>query len=96
MGESEDVQISVNKVVIDSLKPKDLPLVELSRSLCSIDGVHAVNIIVTEVDARTETIKITLEGSNIDYDAIPKVMERCGAVIRSIDEINITKSARKR
>ena len=44
-----------------------------------------------EVDAKTETVKLTLHGSNIDYDNISKVIKDYSSTIRSIDEINVSK-----
>jgi len=33
---------------------------------------------------------LTLRGSNIDYDKISNIMEENGAIIRSVDEANVS------
>ena len=79
-------------MVVDSLKPRETTIIDLSKALASIKGVEEVDIIVTEVDAKTETIKLTLKGPSIDYEAVMKVMSECGAAVRSIDEISVSKT----
>jgi hypothetical protein len=82
---------AIRRVLLDALKPRELSLVDLSKSVCSSDGVEEVDIIVSEVDSKTETIKITVKGPKINYDALSKVMDRYGVSIRGIDEISVAK-----
>lgn len=85
------VDIAIRKLILDALKPREISIIELSKTLCNVEGVLDVNITVTEVDARTETVKITILGNNIDFEKISKVVESCGVVIRSIDEVGVHK-----
>jgi hypothetical protein len=50
-------------------------------------GVSGVNLSLYEVDQQTETIKITIEGDDLDYEEIKQSIDNLGAVIHSIDEI---------
>ena len=84
--------VSIKRLVIDSLKPRETTVVELSRALADSKGVDEVDIIVTEVDARTETTRLTIKGMDIDYEQILKVMKEHGATLRSVDEISVAKS----
>ncbi|MGB9806328.1 MAG: DUF211 domain-containing protein [Thermoproteota archaeon] len=68
-----------------------MTIVSLSKTLCSVSGVEEVSIVVTEVDTKTETVKLTITGSNIDYDSIVKAMSENSTVIRSIDEVTAAK-----
>lgn len=81
--------------MVDSLKPRESSILDLSRTLCEVNGVEEVDINVTEVDAKTETIKLTIRGINIDYDAIGKSFNDHGATIRSVDEISVVKVKQK-
>ena len=83
------MKTQIRRIVVDSLEPRETSTIELSKSLCEADGVGEVDLVVTEVDSRTETIKITIRGQQINYDAVMKVMDDHGATIRSIDEINV-------
>ncbi len=69
------------------LKPHHPSIVELSTTLSILPGVHGVNLSLYEVDQQTETVKITVEGENLDYEEIKQSIENLGAVIHSIDEI---------
>ena len=51
------------------------------------DRVVGVNISVKEVDQSTESISITLEGDNLNYESIKEILEQAGAVIHSIDQV---------
>lgn len=85
--------VHIKRMVIDSLKPRETTILDLSTALCEVEGVDEVDIMVTEVDVKTETIKLTIKGKNIDYDGITKIMQENSAVIRSVDEINVGKAS---
>ncbi|MCP8314897.1 MAG: hypothetical protein H3Z53_11095, partial [archaeon] len=40
----------------------------------------------------TETIKLTVRGSDIGYEELTKVMNEHGATIRSLDEVNVSRA----
>ncbi|MHC1586561.1 MAG: DUF211 domain-containing protein [Candidatus Hecatellaceae archaeon] len=83
---------NIRRIVLDSLKPRETSIIELSQALCSVDGVDEVDITVTEVDVKTETIKLVIRGTNINYEELSKVMMDHGSTIRSIDEISVTRT----
>ncbi len=80
---------NIKRIVVDALKSREIPLIDLSKALCKIEGTDEVDIVVTEVDTTTETIKITLRGSNVSYEGFLTIIEDYATVIRSIDEINL-------
>jgi hypothetical protein len=84
--------VNIEKVLLDSLKSKELSIVDLSRALGLIKGVSKVNIVVVEVDSNTETIKVTLNGPDINYNQVKKVMQKHGVSIKGIDEIEVLKT----
>ncbi|MEZ5335415.1 MAG: DUF211 domain-containing protein [Methanolobus sp.] len=77
----------IRRLVLDVLKPHHPSIVELSKTLSVLPGVHGVNLSLYEVDQQTETVKITIEGENLDYEEIKQAIENLGAVVHSIDEI---------
>jgi len=83
--------VAIRQVLLDALKPRELSLVELAKAVGSSEGVEEVDIVVSEVDSKTETLKITVKGQRINYDALAKVMDRQGVSIRGIDDIRVTK-----
>ncbi len=77
----------IKRLVLDVLKPHQPSIIELSKSLASLKHVTGVNLSLQEVDTQTENVKITVEGVNLDFDDVQRVIEDMGAVIHSIDEV---------
>ncbi len=78
----------LRRIVLDVLKPiKEPSIIELARIISSIKGVEGVNITVSEVDVETLTLTITIEGNDIDFEEVKRVIEDSGAVIHSIDQV---------
>jgi len=84
-------ELGISRVVIDAQKPREIGIVDLAEALVEAPGVRRVDINVTEVDARTETLKIHLEGFDIDVDEVSDILEEHSTVIRSIDAVSAEK-----
>ncbi|MEE9173849.1 MAG: DUF211 domain-containing protein [Thermoplasmata archaeon] len=78
----------IKRIVLDVLKPHQPSLIELSRSLANLSGVLGVNCVLDEVDQETESVKITIEGTNIDYALVEAVIRESGAVVHSVDSVS--------
>jgi len=79
---------SIKRIILDVLKPHKPSIIELAKRISIIEGISGVNISLEEVDAETDSIKITIEGTNIDYEKVQKEISECGAVIHSIDGVS--------
>lgn len=79
---------SIKRMVLDVLKPHTPSIIELAERLGCLEGVSGVNISLEEVDADTDSVKITIEGNSINYDIVKKEITGCGAVIHSIDGVS--------
>ena len=77
----------IRRIVLDVLKPHSPRLTDLSLMLARDDRVNGLNITLKEVDQNTESITITLEGDDLNFDAIKEILEQAGAVIHSIDQV---------
>jgi len=77
----------IRRIVLDVLKPHSPRLTDLAIMIAKDDRVVGVNISVKEVDQSTESISITLEGDNLNYESIKEILEQAGAVIHSIDQV---------
>ena len=78
---------NLRRLVMDVLKPLDPSIVELVQALAELDGVDGANISIYEIDRRVENAKITIEGHDLDYDQVARVIEQNGGAIHSIDEV---------
>ena len=79
---------AIKRIVLDVLKPHTPSIIEVAERLSSLEGISGVNISLEEVDTETDSIKITIEGSDINYNAVKKEISECGAVIHSIDGVS--------
>ncbi len=78
----------IKRVVLDVIIPKKGPsIVDIAESLSRANGVEAVNITVKEIDMETENIIVVIEGTNIDFNEVTKLIEEIGGVIHSIDQV---------
>jgi len=77
----------IRRLVLDVLKPHDPSKIELSEKLSKLKGINGVNIITIEIDKNVENVKIVLEGRNINFKKIEKIVEDAGGAIHSIDEV---------
>jgi Uncharacterized protein conserved in archaea len=78
---------NLRRLVMDVLKPLEPSIVELVQLLADLEGVDGVNISIYEIDRRVENAKITVEGRNLDYKSIVRVIEENGGAVHSIDEV---------
>lgn len=79
---------SIKRLILDVLKPHTPSIIELAEKLGDLHGISGVNISLEEVDAETDSIKITIEGTDISYGSVKKEISECGAVIHSIDSVS--------
>ena len=77
----------VLRLVLDVLKPHNPSIIQLAEELSELSGVEAVNISIYEMDQRVENAKITVEGKDIDYETVLKVIGEVGGTVHSIDEV---------
>ncbi len=85
------MSVHIRRILFDALKPRETSIVDLSQALCSVEGVDECDIVVVDVDVMTETVKLTIRGPNVDYEAISKIMEEQAVSIKGVDEINVAK-----
>jgi len=77
----------VLRLVLDVLKPHNPSIIQMADELSELSGIEAVNISIYEMDTRVENAKITLEGDDISFDAVQKVIGEIGGAVHSIDEV---------
>ena len=63
------------------------PLTELASAIYDLDGLNKVDIKLEEIDENTESLKVTINGSDIDFDVLKECMVKHGAVIHSVDQV---------
>ncbi|MEJ2392893.1 MAG: DUF211 domain-containing protein [Gammaproteobacteria bacterium] len=77
------------RLVLDVLKPHEPNALEFSLALADLGKDYRVKLTVTEVDKKTESTIVTIEGEDIHFDDIKEAIEKMGASVHSIDEVEV-------
>jgi len=77
------------KLVLDVLKPHQPNALEFSTALANLGADYRVKLTVTEVDKNTESTIVTIEGADIHFENIKAAIEKMGASVHSIDEVEV-------
>lgn len=83
--------MAVKRLVIDVLIPHAPDIIGFTESLAGIHGADGVTVHVLEIDEKTKTLEITVEGSDLVYADIREVIEGHGGSIHSIDMVSAGK-----
>ena len=85
--------VSLSKIVLDVLKPHTPPLVEFVKEIASVKGLERIDATIVEVDTETDTVKLVVEGNDIDLNALNEAIRKTGAVVHSVDEVVAIKTS---
>lgn len=80
-------RVPVKILVLDALKPHKPNILDLGKRICTEKSIEAATISVYAVDEKTESLKIVLEGRDIDYEKVRALIEDQGGVIHSMDKV---------
>lgn len=80
--------MTVRRLVIDVLIPHHPEVIEYAEKLSSLEGTDGLAVHVLEHDQRTKSIEMTIEGEDLSYDSIKKVVEQMGGSIHSVDMVS--------
>jgi hypothetical protein len=79
----------VKRIVLDVLKPHYPNSLEFAMAIAELNSGYRVKLTVVEVDAKTETIVVEIEGDNIQFDSIVETIKTMGGSLHSIDEVEV-------
>lgn len=77
----------IKHLVLDVLKPHQPPLPDFATYVAELDGVTKVDVTVIEMDEKTESLKVIIDGTDIDFERLREHMAKQGAVIHSVDQV---------
>ncbi|PIT85495.1 hypothetical protein COU36_02985 [Candidatus Micrarchaeota archaeon CG10_big_fil_rev_8_21_14_0_10_59_7] len=72
---------------LDVLKPNEPSIMDLSKNLLKCRGVKTVDVSVREMDRKVETVRVALDGNDMNFNEIRAAIEHTGAVIHSVDHV---------
>jgi hypothetical protein len=80
--------VKVRKIVLDVLKPHEPNGLAFTTALAERTPGSTVNLTVTAVDEKTETVVVVIEGESLDFAVIRETIAAMGCSVHSIDEVN--------
>jgi uncharacterized protein len=80
----------LNRIVLDVLKPHHPNALEFAGAIAEGSNGCRVRVTVTEVDEKTESTVVAIEGDDIPFEEIVDTITRLGASVHSIDEVEVS------
>ena len=74
---------------LDILKPHQPGLDLLARTLMGIDGVTKVRVKVDELDQKTASLHINIEGINLSLEEVTDVLASMNCALHSVDLVEM-------
>lgn len=81
--------VSVKRIVLDVLKPHQPNALEFSHAIAIVGDDYRVRLTVVEMDEKTETLQLEIEGDAVDIEAIESAISDMGASLHSIDQVEV-------
>ena len=81
------VKRGIRRLVLDVLKPHQPSLPEFTEYLGKLKEVTRVDVTLIEIDERTDSLKVIVEGNGIVFDVLNDHISKIGAVIHSVDQV---------
>ncbi len=78
----------IRRLVLDVLKPHDPSMVSFSKQLSQLDGVSGVTMKLVEMEEEVRTVRVAIEGEDLDVSEIGAKIEDLSGSIHSIDEVS--------
>jgi hypothetical protein len=85
--------VTVKRIMLDVLKPHQPNALEFSQAIARVGDDYRVCLTVIEMDEKTETLQLEVEGSSIDLDAVESAITSMGGSLHSIDQVEVQNEA---
>lgn len=69
------------------MKPQEPDILEFTDTAADCSGVDGVNAVLIETDREVQNLKLTIEGEDIDADALEAAVADLGGTVHSIDQV---------
>jgi hypothetical protein len=80
----------IRRIELDVLKPHLPNVLELASTIAALGPTYRVNLDVVEMDEKTETLTLIVEGEDINYGRVEEAIRSLGGSIHSIDKCLVT------
>ena len=84
---------SLKRIELDVLKPQHPNSLDFSSMIADKSPGARIELTVTAVDEKTETVVIVIAGEKLQYEAIVEAISNMGGSIHSIDRVEVESEA---
>ena len=81
--------VKVKRLILDVLKPHQPNGLEFATSLAEQSPDCYIKFSVVEVDEQTESVILTIDGEDIQFNIISEAISAMGGTVHSIDEVEV-------
>ncbi len=81
--------LQIKRLVLDVLKPHEPDVSEFARVIAAQIDDSCVKLKVLEMDDKTETLELIVEGSNLELDTIVSAISEMGGSLHSVDGVEV-------
>lgn len=78
---------AIRRLVLDVMKPQEPDILEIAEITGGCPGVEGVNVVLLETDREVQNLKLTVEGEDINADALEEAITDLGGTVHSIDQV---------
>lgn len=78
----------IKRLVLDVLKPHEPKMVPFTEQLCEVDEITGVTSKLIEIEENVRTIRVTIEGEDLDLDEIEATITDLSGSVHSVDEVS--------
>jgi hypothetical protein len=78
---------AISRLVLDVLKPVEVPTASFAREVSDLAGVDATAAQLVETDRAVQNIALVVEGSDVDDERVIERVEDLGGTLHSVDEV---------
>ena len=89
LGETVVGEVSmIRRLVLDVLKPHEPDLVAFTGRLGDLECVEGATAKVVEMDENVQTVRVAVEGTDLEFDSVRAEIDDLGGSIHSTDEVS--------
>ncbi len=81
----------IKELVLDVLMPHTPSLPAFAIFLAEFPAVERIEVSLIEMDRRTVSLGVIIQGDDINYDGLKEHVVKQGAVIHSVDKVSVNK-----
>jgi len=81
--------VHLKRILLDVLKPHDPSNLDLAKAIAAAGVDYRVCLTVDEMDEKTETVRVQIEGEAVDFETVQAAISAMGGAIHSIDEVEV-------